>query len=166
MGLTDLIPGSGAIKFAGGALAGGSTVGVAVHGVHKYKEAKLEKRLGVVDPKRQERAKNRVAVLKHVAWSDGVLHDMERLFLYDHIVKCPDLQADKKIALMLEMSEVPTERRFFGLLPKHYKREDFVASDEEAAGFKAQLYSMANADNDIHELEREYIEMVVKACGL
>jgi len=166
MGLTDIIPGSGTVKTVGGAILGGAAAGGIVYGVQEYKKKQLSKRLGVVVSERQQCAINRIAVFKHVAWSDGVLHELERLFLFDHIVSCPDLQADVKIKLMLEMRDKPKERKFFGLLPRHYKRENFVASDEEAAGFKSQLYSMANADDVLDEREIEFIDKVVQACGL
>jgi len=154
------------LKVAGGAVAGATVAGSAIYGVEKLKRRGVEKRLGSVDKQRQKRAINRVAVLKHVAWCDDMLADSERLFLYDFILASPDLQADIKIQLMLEMDMKPACGRFFAFLPRSYKKKDFVASQEEADGFVQQLVRMAEIDGFYDSREEGIIKRVMGACGV
>lgn len=114
---------------------------------------------------RQARAVLRVAILRELAWRDGILHDKEKLYLYEYVLSCSDISAEVKIELMQDIN-IPVNKiaGFWKVIKKSYKDKVF-ASQEEKQGFERILYELAGIDGHQDKCELSYIESVLNQCG-
>ncbi len=125
----------------------------------------LSERIGEVDIERQHRAIAKVAILRQLAWKDGKLHDVEKLFIYDYILENPDLAADTKVLVMKEIGNPPSALvDFWDTVSKRNK--DIFCGKDEREGFKSVLAELAHVDGSYDKDEERYINRVLKWCGI
>lgn len=151
--------------------AGGAAVGVGLtHAYHYFTTGKklktLTERLGDPPIEAQERALRKVAILKVLAHKDGDFSVYEQNFIYRYIAHCPDLPADIKVTLAIEL-EKPLPNAFSDILANirsKIKFLDLFKTDEDAAGFVSTMLSLANADGVLDDNEVAYIQKVCSDC--
>lgn len=180
MGLLDIVPGVSGAKTAIGVAIGG-LVGYFTGKYSSSKELKLLKtkydtleeevkdlrsRLGTADENRLRRALLKVAILRQLAWKDGVLDYREKLFLHDFVLEHPDLPADYKIQFMQEINRRPEAIEGYWQYIKMNYQSHLYGSSEEKLGFKAVLLQLAHIDGEYSPAERVFIAGVLKACDL
>ncbi|MGE4293619.1 MAG: TerB family tellurite resistance protein [Desulfovibrio sp.] len=186
MGVLDVIPGVSAAKSlvagVGGAALGG-VMGFFV-GRRGQKEARKEleaarkefeqektrlvARLERLDQEREEMALLRVALLRQLAWEDGVLSDSEKLFIIDYIVQSDDIMDSKKIEAIKELDLKPA--RISNFL-KHVGERlttppRICGSRIEAEGFVSVLTKVAHVDGEYTRDEERYVEYVKRLVGV
>lgn len=180
MGLLDIVPGGSEVS---------ATIGVVVGGVLGYFTGKyaasqeirslkkqyhsleeevndLRKRLGIVDEMRLQRALLKIAILRQLAWKDEVLDIREQLFLHSFILQHPDLPTDYKIQVMSEIGQKPSVvEKFWQYVDVNY-RVHLYSNEEEKLGFKTILLQLAHIDGEFDSKEQQFVNEVLKACGL
>jgi hypothetical protein len=180
MGLLDVVPGVGEARTIAGMAVGG-IVGYfsgrrsAAQEIRQLKTQyhsleeevqDLRKRLGAVDATRLQRALLKIAILRQLAWKDEVLDPRELVFLHKFILQHPDLPADYKIQVMLEVSEKPSVmEQFWQYIDANY-RTQLYNCEEEKLGFKAILLQLAYIDGEFDTQERIFVSNVLKVCNL
>ncbi|MCK5877429.1 MAG: TerB family tellurite resistance protein [Candidatus Marithrix sp.] len=161
------------------ALLGVGTGALVTHAIHKVTtgrkvkklekvENSLEKRLGGSSPKHIERAIRKTAILKILAYKDGVFSIEEKVFINDYILQHPHLPADIKVELLLEMNEPPPT--YIGEILKKVtsslKFNDIFESKEEATGFVRIMYDLSGIDGSIDKFEIEYVKKICDCCKI
>jgi len=86
--------------------------------------------------------------------------------IYDYIISCPEIEATLKIALMIDLDNAPSiMEKFWGNFEKLYK-DKICITDDEIKGFKSVLLELSLVDGNRSGKESEYLDKVLKACGL
>lgn len=180
MGLLDIVPGMGTVKTVAGVAVGG-VIGYFSGRYSAFNQLQtlknqyatledevtdLRKRLGSVDEVRLRRTLLKVAILRQLAWKDDTLKSREQLLLYNFILHHPDLPTDCKIQVMREITKKPSAvEQFWQYIDLNY-RSQLYNNEEEKLGFKAVLLQLANADQKFNKSEFDFINTVLKSCGL
>ena len=183
MGLLDIVPlgsetkatASGVIGAGMGALAGfawgrfGPNKELKLlkkeHKSLKERIEELERRLGNVDQDKQTIAVIKVSIMRQLAWRDGKLKDAEKLFIYEYIMKHPDLEADVKVEAMLEVTIAPTKfSNFLNFLNSSKNRLPALTA-EEVDGFESALIKLASCDGVYDKREEQFIKQIIEACA-
>ena len=183
MGLLDIVPlgseakvaASGAIGIGVGTMAGyvwgksGPTKELKLlkkeHKSIRERVEELENRLGHVDQDKQSIAVIKVSVMRQLAWRDGQLTDAEKLFIYEYIMKQPDLEADVKVEAMLEVSAAPTMFSNFISFLSSDKNKLPTLTSEQVDGFESTLIKLASCDGVYDKREETFIKQIVEACS-
>jgi len=161
------------------AAIGAGTGALVTHAIHKFttgrkvkklekNENSLEKRLGGSSTEYIERAIRKIAILKTLAYKDGIFSIEEKVFIYDYILQHPHLPTDIKVELSLEMNE-PPPTHIGAILKKvasSLKFDDIFESKEEATGFVRTMYDLSGIDGIIDESEIEYVKKVCDCCKI
>ena len=168
----------GIFSFFGVGNAASATGGVAVgagltHLFHHFTTGKqlksLEERLGETSAEAQERAIKKIGILKTLAYKDGDFSVNEQLFMYRYILNCPDLPADLKVELALQIQE-PLPNMLGNIWEKVRSLVDFsnlFKSEEEAAGFVSTMFNLAKADDGILDAQEiAYIKTICNDCKI
>jgi tellurite resistance protein len=128
----------------------------------------LLKRLGRTDETANQRASRKVSILKAIAYKDESFSVEEKIFLYDYILQSPDLAADQKVTLTMELNDQPTS--IFAIFLDHIKTsvsfEDLFSSNEDAAGFISTMLGLANIDGECDQKEFGYIVKICTDCNI
>lgn len=160
------------VKVIGAGAAGTAIGGTTVHLYHTLTtgraNAKLEKRLGEVDPKVQERAIKKVAILKALAFRDGEFCLNEKVFLYRYIANSLELQADIKVELAKELEDAPPTAlgEIWKFIKDSLSFSDLFTSEEDAAGFVHSMKQLARADGELCKSEDKHILKVCCNCKI
>jgi len=108
----------------------------------------------------------RIAVLKKLAWKDGVLHNSERIYIYRYIMTCLEIDSDLMIEAMLDLDAPPTiVKDFWSVFERNYKNK-LCSNDDEIRGFREVLIELSEEDGSRDKSETEYLNSVLKSCGL
>ena len=183
MGLLDIVPLGSEMKAATSGVIGagmGSLAGFVWGRYGPNKELKLlkkehkslkerieelESRLGNIDQDRQTIAVIKVSIMRQLAWRDGKLKDAEKLFIYEYIMKHPDLEADVKVEAMHEVSIAPTKFSNFMNFLNSNKKKLPVLSSEQVDGFESTLMKLASCDGVYDKREEQFIKKIIEACS-
>lgn len=186
MGVLDVIPGVSAAKNLaagmGGAVLGG-VMGFFV-GRRGQKEARKEletarkeferekamlmERLERLDQEREEMALLRVALLRQLAWEDGVLSDSEKLYIIDYILHSDEIMDSKKIEAIKELDLKPARiSNFLKHVADHFSAPPKICNSRiEAEGFVSVLTKVAHVDGEYTRDEERYVEYVKRLVGV
>lgn len=180
MGVLDVIPGVSAAKNLAVGL-GGATVGAFMgffvgrrgraearkeleqaRREFEKEKAELIGRLERLDQEREEMALLRVALLRQLAWEDGVLADAEKLFIVDYIVHCDEIMDNKKVEAIKELDAKPARISHFlkQVAERLAAPPRICASRIEAEGFVSVLLKVAHVDGEYTRDEERYVEYV------
>lgn len=181
MGLLDIIPGVSTGKTIVAAGTGFAVGSVGMHLIGQHGKKKIEKKAEKEKEKlikqyesklkehddyileKEKSAIARVAILKILAWKDNILHDKEKIFLVDYIVKCVDIRDSHKIQAIKEIEIAPPKiDRLYEYIPFLAQNKiELCSSAEEIEGFKCILNIFAMLDKEIHTDEQKYISKVI-----
>jgi hypothetical protein len=180
MGILDMIPGGSVVKNTASAAAG-TGVGYLL-GRHSTKKQlqelersnqELKDKLAYLNDEnldekesRQSREIARVSILKQMAYRDGNFCNKEKIYIYDYIISCSEIEATLKIALMIDLDNAPSiMEKFWGNFEKLYK-DKICITDDEIKGFRSVLLELSLVDGNRSDKESEYLDKVLHACGL
>lgn len=167
----------GMFSFFGVGNAASATGGIAVgagltHLFYHFTTGKqlksLEERLGETPLDAQERAIKKIGILKTLAYKDGEFSTNEQLFMYCYILNCPDLPADLKVELALQLQE-PLPKMLGNIWEKVRSLVDFsnlFKTEEEAAGFVSTMFNLAKIDGTLDDQEIAYIKTICNDCKI
>jgi len=103
--------------------------------------------------------------MRQLAWRDGKLKDAEKLFIYEYIMKHPDLEADVKVEAMLEVTIAPTKFSNFINFLNSSKNKLPTLTAEQADGFESTLIKLASCDGVYDKREEKFIKQIIEACS-
>lgn len=186
MGVLDVIPGVSAAKNLAAGMGGAALGGVmgffmgrrgkkeaqkeldAARKAFEKEKAILWARIERLDQEREEMALLRVALLRQLAWEDGILSDSEKLFIIDYIVHCDEIMDSKKIEAVKELDLKPAR---ISLFLKHVAERfgtppQICSSRIEAEGFVSVLLKVAHVDGEYTRDEERYVEYVKRLVNV
>ncbi|WP_022661847.1 TerB family tellurite resistance protein [Paucidesulfovibrio longus] len=186
MGVLDVIPGVSAAKNIAAGVGGAALGGVMGFFVGRrgQKEARKElevarkefeqeknrllARLEKIDQEREEMALLRVALLRQLAWEDGVLSDSEKLFIIDYIVHSEEIMDSKKIEAIKELDLKPARiSSFLKHVAERFGSPPHICGSRiEAEGFVSVLTKVAHVDGEYTRDEERYVEYVKRLVGV
>lgn len=160
---------SSAASATGGAAVGAGLMHLFHHFTTDKQLKSLEERLGDTPLEIQERAIKKIGILKTLAYKDGEFSAQEQLFLYRYILNCPDLPADLKVELALQLQE-PLPNMLGNLWEKVRSLADFsnlFKTEEEMAGFISTMFKLVKIDDGtVDEQEFLYIKAICADCKI
>lgn len=127
----------------------------------------LSDRLGLVEEETRVKFYAKFSIIKKLAWKDGILHDMEKLVIYEYIFNSQDIPNDEKILLMKSIINKPKMQILkSNLFKKKITGEMIFTSIKDATDFKDFLLTLAKADGEFSKDEEKYLNQVFKELSI
>ncbi len=169
MGIFNFFGVGNAVSATGGVAVGASLTYLFHHFTTGKQLKSLEERLGETPIDAQERAIKKIGILKTLAYKDGEFSTKEQLFLYRYILNCPDLPADLKVELALQLQE-PLPNMLGNIWEKVRDLVDFsnlFKNEEEMAGFISTMFNLVKVDDEVlDDQEIAYIKSICNDCKI
>ena len=172
MSAFDLIPGVSLAKnLTSAVIAGGTTYIITKRNATKKlseeqtKRKAVEKELETIinnteseKQKAEGRAVAKCAILKNLAWKDGVLSAEEKCVIVDYVIDNADISPDVKIKVIQDIDNKPNMLNgFYG----KFSNMNVFLNAEEAKGFRSFLNDLAKSDGDYSKEEKKYIKYII-----